>query len=201
MCSSDLEARLGAVLAGAERERVGESRADLAAACACGGRRDDHCIDAAELAVEGDRIGPGRGAVGERPPSGDRPGEADGANGGVLDEVDALRLRERTIVMLISDNGAFMLPGRGLEVASIAPLRSGGTTSYEGGTRVPALFRWPGRIPAGRDVRAMLTQLDVLPLCLAAAGAPRDTGRVLDGRDPLPALTEDARSQIGRAHV
>ena len=113
-------------------------------------------------------------------------------------EVDALRLRERTIVMLISDNGAFMLPGRGLEVASNAPLRSGGTTSYEGGTRVPALFRWPGRIPAGRDVRAMLTQLDVLPLCLAAAGAPRDTGRVLDGRDPLPALTEGARSPHAR---
>jgi arylsulfatase A len=122
----------------------------------------------------------------------------DDAVGRVLDEVDALRLRERTLVMLISDNGAFMLPGRGLEAASNAPLRSGGTTSYEGGTRVPALFRWPGRIPAGCDARAMLTQLDVLPLCLAAAGAPRDTGRVLDGRDPLPALAEGATSPHAR---
>lgn len=118
----------------------------------------------------------------------------DDAVGRVLDEIDTLRLRERTLVMLISDNGAFMLPGRGLEVASNFPLRSGGTTCYEGGTRVPALFRWPGRIPAGRDVRAMLTQMDVLPLCLAAAGLPRDTGRILDGRDPLPALAEGARS-------
>ncbi len=118
----------------------------------------------------------------------------DDAVGRVLDEIDTLRLRERTLVMLISDNGAFMLPGRGLEVASNAPLRSGGTTSYEGGTRVPALFRWPGRIPPGRDVRAMLTQMDVLPLCLAAAGVPRDTGRILDGRDPLPALAEGART-------
>lgn len=122
----------------------------------------------------------------------------DDAVGRVVDEIEALRLRERTLVILISDNGAFMLPGRGLEVASNAPLRSGGTTSYEGGTRVPALFRWPGRIPPGRDVRAMLTQMDVLPLCLAAAGMPRETGRVLDGRDPLPALAEGARSPHAR---
>lgn len=118
----------------------------------------------------------------------------DDAVGRVLDELDALQLRERTLVMFISDNGAFMMPGRGLEVASNGTLRSGGTTSFEGGTRVPALFRWPGRIPAGRDVRAMLTQMDVLPLCLAAAGSPRETGRILDGRDPLPALADGARS-------
>lgn len=49
----------------------------------------------------------------------------DDAVGRVLDEIDTLRLRERTLVMLISDNGAFMLPGRGLEVASNTPLRSG----------------------------------------------------------------------------
>lgn len=122
----------------------------------------------------------------------------DDAVGRVLDEIDSLRLRERTLVLLVSDNGAFMLPGRGLEVASNFPLRSGGTTSYEGGTRVPALFRWPGRIPAGRDVRAMLTQMDVLPLCLAAAGLPRDTGRILDGRDPLPALVSGTRSPHAR---
>ena len=118
----------------------------------------------------------------------------DEAVGRVLGEVDALGAGDRTLVIFISDNGAFMLPGRGLEVASNGPLRSGGTTSYEGGTRVPALFRWPGRIPAGRDIRAMLTQMDVLPLCLAAAGVPGETGRILDGRDPLPALVEGARS-------
>ncbi len=112
----------------------------------------------------------------------------DDAVGRVLDQLDALRLRERTLVIFISDNGAFMLKGRGLEVASNAPLRSGGTTCYEGGTRVPAIFRWPGRIPAGSEVRAMLSHLDVLPLCLAVSGAPALPGRVLDGRDPRPAL-------------
>lgn len=118
----------------------------------------------------------------------------DHAVGRVLDCVADLGQDGRTLVMFISDNGAFMLPGRGLEVASNAPLRSGGTTCYEGGTRVPAIFRWPGQIPAGREVSALLSQLDVLPLCLAVSGASPLPGRVLDGRNPLPALAAGADS-------
>lgn len=118
----------------------------------------------------------------------------DDAIGRVLDQLDTLKLRERTVVMLISDNGAFMLPQRGLEVASNAPLRDGGTTCYEGGARVPAIFRWPGQIKPGSEVREMLSHLDVLPLCLAVSGAKATAGRVLDGRNPLPALTGAAKS-------
>lgn len=118
----------------------------------------------------------------------------DDAIGRVLDTVDALQLRERTLVMLISDNGAFMLRNRGLEVASNAPFRDGGTTCYEGGVRVPAIFCWPGRIKPGTTSHEMLSQLDVLPLCLAAANAPLPSDRVLDGLNPLPALTGAAKS-------
>lgn len=118
----------------------------------------------------------------------------DDAIGRVLDTVDALKLRERTLVTLISDNGAFMLPGRGLEVASNAPLRDGGTTCYEGGVRVPAIFRWPGQLQPGTESREMLSHLDILPLCLAAAGAAPDQDRILDGRNPLPALAGTAKS-------
>jgi arylsulfatase A-like enzyme len=112
----------------------------------------------------------------------------------VLDTVDDLRLRERTLVMLISDNGAFMLPRCGLEVASNAPLRDGGTTCYEGGVRVPAIFRWPGKIKPGTESPEMLSHLDVLPFCLAAAGLPLPKDRLLDGCDPLPTLTGKAKS-------
>jgi len=118
----------------------------------------------------------------------------DDAIGRVLDTVDDLKLRERTLVMLISDNGAFMLPRCGLEVASNAPLRDGGTTCYEGGVRVPAIFRWPGKIKPGTESPEMLSHLDVLPLCLAAAGLPLPKDRVLDGCDPLPALAGKAKS-------
>ena len=116
----------------------------------------------------------------------------DDAVGRVLDQLEALNLDERTLVVFISDNGAFMLPGRGLEVASNAPLRDGGTTCYEGGTRVPALFRWPGRIKPGTIVREMLSHLDVLPLCLDVSGAKPLENRLLDGRNPLSVLTDGA---------
>jgi len=118
----------------------------------------------------------------------------DDAIGRVLDTLDDLKLVERTLVILISDNGAFMIPKCGLEVASNAPFRDGGTTSYEGGVRVTAMFRWPGRIKPGTVCKEMLSHLDVLPLCLGAAGLPLPEDRVLDGRDPLPALAGRAKS-------
>lgn len=118
----------------------------------------------------------------------------DDAVGRVLDTLDELGLRQRTLVAFISDNGAFMLPGRGLEVQSNAPLRGGGVTACEGGVRVPALFRWPGRLPAGAVNRVMLSSLDLVPLAVAVAGGTLPDGRVFDGRDPLPALQGKAAS-------
>ncbi len=112
----------------------------------------------------------------------------DDAIGRVLATIEREHLRERTLVMFISDNGAFMLPARGLEVQSNAPLRDGGVTTYEGGVRVPALFRWPGRLPAGTVNRTMLSSFDVVPLAVAVAGGRLPADRVFDGYDPLPAL-------------
>jgi arylsulfatase A-like enzyme len=87
-----------------------------------------------------------------------------------------------------------MLPGRGLEVQSNLPLREGGVTTYEGGIRVPAIVRWPGRFPAGTVCREMLSSLDVLPMILAAAGAAPPADRVLDGLDPTAVLAGERHS-------
>jgi len=116
----------------------------------------------------------------------------DAGIGRVLDEIDALELRGQTIVVVLSDNGAFLLPGRGLECASNAPLRSGGTTAYEGGIRVPCVVRWPGRLPAGTLCRAPLSSMDLFPMFAVAAGAALPDDRVLDGRDPTAALAGDS---------
>ena len=118
----------------------------------------------------------------------------DDAVGRIVAKIDELGLGEDTLVAFISDNGAFMLKDRGLEVQSNAPLRSGGTTVYEGGVRVPAIFRWTGRLPAGAVCEAMLSHLDMLPLSLRLAGLPLPQDRILDGRDPLPALAGEAGS-------
>lgn len=88
----------------------------------------------------------------------------------------------------------FLLKDRGLEVASNDPLRDGGTSSYEGGVRVPCIIRWPGRIDPGTVCREPLASMDLLPLALKAAGLPLPSDRTLDGRDPLATLAGRAPS-------
>jgi arylsulfatase A-like enzyme len=113
----------------------------------------------------------------------------DDAVGRVLDTLDATGQHDNTLVMFISDMGAILRPTHGKDVASNAPFRAGAPELYEGGIRIPAIFRWPGKIKAGSESSEVLTHLDVLPLCLLAAGLQSPADRVLDGRNPLPALT------------
>ncbi len=126
----------------------------------------------------------------------------DDAIGRVLATLDDLRQRERTLVLFISDNGAFpnQLAGVGSGEQSNAPFRGGAGSTYEGGIRVPAIFRWPGRITPGTTCREILSTLDVLPLVGAAAGAALPPGHRVDGRDPLPALTGTAPSPHAALH-
>jgi len=112
----------------------------------------------------------------------------DTAIGKVLDQLDASGLRENTLVIWYSDNGAFMLKERGLEVASNKPLRDGGVTLWEGGIRVPAMVRYPGHIKAGTVNSSPLISLDILPTLIAVSGGKRPADRTLDGEDMLPVL-------------
>ncbi|MEQ9409112.1 MAG: sulfatase-like hydrolase/transferase [Fuerstiella sp.] len=134
----------------------------------------------------------------------------DDAVGRVLDTLSETGQDNNTLVMFISDMGAILRPTHGLGVASNAPFRSGAPFMYEGGVRVPAMFRWPGQLAPGTTCTEMLSHMDVLPLCLNAAGidppAPAvsqgsdasdeqpSVPHILDGRNPLPALTGAARS-------
>jgi arylsulfatase A-like enzyme len=112
----------------------------------------------------------------------------DMAIGRVLESLDSLGIADNTFVFLYSDNGAFMTKNKGLEVASNAPLRDGGVTCWEGGLRVPALARWPGKIKAGSVIDIPLWSPDLFIACAKLTGAELPEGLVLDGMDPLPVL-------------
>lgn len=114
----------------------------------------------------------------------------DTALGRVLDAVDA----EKTFVFFYSDNGAFRLNRRGLDVGINDPLRSGGVTCWEGGIRVVAMARWPGKIKAGSRISEPLWSPDLLVACAQLARTNLPEGVVLDGRSPLPVLTGGAKS-------
>jgi arylsulfatase A-like enzyme len=118
----------------------------------------------------------------------------DEAIGRVLAKVDESKRRDDTLVVFFSDNGAFMLPNKGLEVASNGGLRDGGVTCFEGGLRVPCIVRYPGRLPAAAVCREPLVSCDFLPMAVIAAGGRLPEDRMLDGRDPTAALAGTAAS-------
>ena len=118
----------------------------------------------------------------------------DTAIGRILKSLAAAGMEENTLVAFVSDNGG--APGAG---ASNQPLRAGKGTVFEGGIRVPALMRWPGKLPAGGEVRQVATVLDLLPTLTAAVGAQPASGKPLDGMNLWPRITgggTDPRSNL-----
>ncbi len=117
----------------------------------------------------------------------------DAAIGRVLNTLDSLGIADNTFVFLFSDNGAFMIKDSGLEVSSNEPLRDGGVTCWEGGLRVAAFARWPGKISAGSVIETPLWSPDLLVGSAKLAGAVIPEGLELDGKDPLPVLLGKTR--------
>ncbi len=112
--------------------------------------------------------------------------------GEILQKLKDLQLDENTMVIFLSDNGPWQkMPERMFSNDTIKPWHCGSTgplrgskgDTYEGGVRVPAIIRWPQKIPAGKVSSDLVTAMDLFPTILNAAGAemPRDTK--LDGND------------------
>lgn len=93
----------------------------------------------------------------------------------ILAQVDALGLRERTVVVFYGDNGGLLADG------AQTPWRGGKAQLYEGGIRVPLLVRWPGGIAPGRVSSMPVTTVDFFPTFLELAGVPTPRGVPLDG--------------------
>ena len=114
--------------------------------------------------------------------------------GKVLDAVEAVGQTENTFVFFMSDNGAFRLGRKGIDVGVNDPLRHGGVTCWEGGLRVPAIARWPGKIPQGTVIDEPFWSPDLLVACCHIAGTPLPGNVQLDGKNPIPLLAAGARS-------
>lgn len=118
----------------------------------------------------------------------------DVAIGRVLAALDKSGAADNTFVFFMSDNGAFRLNRKGLDVGSNAPLRHGGVTCWEGGIRVAAMARWPKRIIPGSVIAQPFWSPDLLVGCVELAKAPHPENVIFDGKDPLPLLTDNAPS-------
>jgi arylsulfatase A len=105
----------------------------------------------------------------------------DAAIGRLLAALDRDGLRDNTVVLFLSDNG-------GVSKHFRAGLRGAKGSAFEGGIRVPFFARWPGHFPAGAEVDAMASVMDLFPTLCRIAGAAPPEGRALDGRSILPLL-------------
>jgi arylsulfatase len=104
--------------------------------------------------------------------------EHDADVGRMLDLLDELGVTDNTIVMYSTDNGAEEMtwPDGGT-----TPFRGEKNTTFDGGFRVPCLWRWPGVIEPGTIDNAIGAHEDCLPTLLAAAGQPDIKQQLLDG--------------------
>lgn len=104
--------------------------------------------------------------------------------GRVLDVLDELKLTEKTLVIFSSDNGGVggyeRLGIEGNSITDNAPLRGGKGMLYEGGIRVPFIFRQPGTIKAGSECDVPINSVDLMPTLIELAGG-KPPAQVLDG--------------------
>src|SRR5688572_15188008 len=121
----------------------------------------------------------GRSGAGDFP---DSMVEMDYRGGQILDEIDALHVRDEAIVIFASDNGPeFRRPWRG----TAGPWTGTYHTSMEGALRAPFMIRWPGEVPAGRVSNEIVHVTDLYPTLARVAGARVPDDRPIDGVEQL----------------
>jgi arylsulfatase A-like enzyme len=103
--------------------------------------------------------------------------------GRLLKALAATGQADNTIVIFTSDNG-------GERFADTWPFTGRKTELLEGGIRIPALVRWPARIPPRRTHDQVCIHMDWMPTLLAAAGTEPDPVYPSDGINLLPVLTQ-----------
>jgi N-sulfoglucosamine sulfohydrolase len=104
--------------------------------------------------------------------------------GRMLAELERRNLRENTLVIFFSDNGAPFPREKG--------------TLYDAGTRTPLILSWPGTIPAGSVYRGLVSLVDVTPTLLDLAGVrPPES---LQGRS-FRAILSHPDTATGRRYV
>ena len=104
--------------------------------------------------------------------------QMDDSIGELLKHLEEIGEADNTIVVFTTDNGAevFTWPDGGM-----TPFRATKGTVFEGGFRVPAIIRWPGKVKPGTVQNGIFSGLDWLPTLSAAAGNPDITAELLKG--------------------
>lgn len=106
--------------------------------------------------------------------------QLDDVVGGVMQKLADMGVENDTIVVFTTDNGAenFTWPDGGQ-----TPFAGGKGTVLEGGFRVPAIIRWPGKVPAGKIENSVMSGLDWFPTLTSIAGDPNIVEELKKGKE------------------
>jgi len=125
--------------------------------------------------------------------------------GKVVEALEKRKMRDNTLIFFVSDNGGTrsnLFVGeaavKGELPPSNGPYRDGKGSVYEGGMRVVALAKWPGRITPG-VVNGMMQIVDIYPTLAGLAGAQLGKSKPLDGLDVWQTMSEgkpSARTEV-----
>jgi arylsulfatase A len=109
--------------------------------------------------------------------------------GTLLAKVDALGLREKTIVVYQSDNGHSTEERAHFGGGSAGPFRGAKFSMLEGGIRLPAVISWPAHLPQGEVREQPSHACDWLPTLAELTGVPPPDAH-LDGRSLVTVLRD-----------
>ncbi|MGF1579108.1 MAG: arylsulfatase [Gemmataceae bacterium] len=114
----------------------------------------------------------------------------------LMQKLNEWGLDENTLLIFMTDNG--QAGGRATRrngmryMLFFAGLRGGKGSVFEGGTHVPAFWRWKGTLPKGRDIDGLAAHIDIFPTFVELAGAKVPAkAQKRDGRSLLPLLQND----------
>lgn len=109
--------------------------------------------------------------------------------GRLLRKLDDWRLAENTLVIFMTDNGGTV----GVDIFN-GNRRGAKNTPYQGGTRVPAFWRWPAGFKGSVDCAALTAHIDIFPTLAEIAGARLGTSekQQIEGRSLVPLLKDPA---------
>ncbi|MEA2068102.1 MAG: sulfatase-like hydrolase/transferase, partial [Verrucomicrobiota bacterium] len=107
--------------------------------------------------------------------------------GRILGELEALGLKDNTLVLFCSDNGGIC------KISKQTPFRAGKGSYFEGGIREPLVVRWPGKVAPNSVCSVPVIGTDFYPTFLEAAGLPIPGKKVLDGTSLMPLLMQSGQ--------
>ena len=114
----------------------------------------------------------------------------------LLDSLHTLKLASNTIVLFVGDNGTDSMEPRITESGIVT---GGKTILNDGGTHVPLIAYWPGKVVSNKKVDDLIDFADIFPTFCELAGVTIPDNDSIDGisfLDPLLGRGEGGRKWI-----